>query len=211
MTLLLPGMLLAMHSPVLFGGAKPVPVNPLYFKNPRYGIVLVAIAGPLTNILLALASFGLVVLANRSTFIQQNVPAPILLIILMWCLTGVLTNLVLALFNLIPVPPLDGGKIAMGLLPHSLAVLLSKLENFGLLIMFLLLSSGTVSSYLYPVINFATTRLCSELYAGESVGSCPLLQGNFEGIEERSTTSEKAPAKKPRPRQITEGTQGTQI
>ena len=187
MTLLLPGMLMAMHSPVLFGGAKPVPINPLYFKNPRYGIVLVALAGPLTNIVLALLSFGAVMLANRSTFIQQALPAPVLLIVLMWCLTGVLTNLVLAMFNLIPIPPLDGGKIAMGLLPQSLAVLLSKLESWGLILMFLLLSSGTVSTYLSPVINFATNRLCNELYAGESVGSCPLLRGDFESMTTASS------------------------
>ena len=210
MTLLLPGMLMAMHSPVLFGGAKPVPINPLYFKNPRYGIVLVALAGPLTNIVLALLSFGAVMLANRSTFIQQALPAPVLLIVLMWCLTGVLTNLVLAMFNLIPIPPLDGGKIAMGLLPQSLAVLLSKLESWGLILMFLLLSSGTVSTYLSPVINFATNRLCNELYAGESVGSCPLLRGDFESMTQEST-SQKSMPRKVKPSKITDRTKGTQI
>lgn len=210
MTLILPGMLMAMHSPVLFGGAKPVPVNPLYFKNPRYGIVLVALAGPLTNIALALLSFVVVVVANRSSFIQELLPAPVLLMVLMWCLTGVLTNLVLAMFNLIPIPPLDGGKIAMGLLPHSLAVLLSKLENYGLILMFALLSTGTVSKYLSPVINFATNKLCQELYAGDSNGSCPLLRGDFESIGEEST-SQSPSLKKVTPPKVTNSTQGTQI
>jgi len=210
MTLLLPGLLLVMHSPVLFGGAKPVPVNPLYFKNPRYGIVLVALAGPLTNIVLALISFGAVVLANRSAFIQQILPAPVLLVILMWCLTGVLTNLVLAMFNLIPIPPLDGGKIAMGLLPHSLAVLLSKLETWGLLLMFLLLFSGSVSTYISPVVEFATTRLCNELYSDQSIGSCPLLRGDFESINQDSTSKQPEP-RKAKPTKIVNGTKGTQI
>jgi len=177
MTLLLPGILLLMHSPVLFGGAKPVPVNPLYFKNPRYGIVLVAVAGPLTNIFLALISFGLVVVINRTTLLQGIVPPSLLLLFLMWCLTGVLTNLVLAMFNLIPIPPLDGGKIAMGLLPHPLALMLARLEGWGLFILFALLSSGIVNSYLTPVINFASSRLCSELFTEEDAENCPLFSG----------------------------------
>lgn len=210
MTLLLPGMLMAMHSPVLFGGAKPVPVNPLYFKNPRYGIVLVAVAGPLTNLILSLLSFGAVVLINRSSFIQELLPAPVLLIVLMWCLTGVLTNLVLAMFNLIPIPPLDGGKIALGLLPQSLAVLLSKLENYGLILMFALLFTGSVSKYLSPVIGFATNRLCSELYSGEVNGSCPLLRGDFESVSEESAGQSSGP-KKIKPTKPINATQGTQI
>jgi Zn-dependent protease len=176
MTLILPGLLVLAQSPVLFGGAKPVPINPFYFKNPRYGIVLVAIAGPLTNLTLALLSFGAVVGINRFSLLQELIPAPLLLLILMWCLTGVITNLVLALFNLIPIPPLDGGKIAVGLLPKALAVLLAKLESWGLLLLFLLLSSGSVSAYLSPAITFATKRLCSELYAGDTA-SCPILGG----------------------------------
>ena len=121
----------------------------------------------------------------------------------------------ISFFNLIPIPPLDGGKIAMGLLPHPLAVLLSKLESWGLILMFLLLSSGTVSSYLSPVINFATTRLCHELYSGESTATCPLLRGDFESIEKDSTDQNSLPqnpaTRRTKPTKITDGTKGTQI
>ncbi len=174
MTIILPGLLILMHSPVLFGGAKPVPVNPLYFKNPRRGMVLVAIAGPATNIVLSALSFGFVMAINRY---GDNAPIPPILLVffLMWGLSGVLTNLVLALFNLLPVPPLDGGRIAVGLLPTQAAIALAKLERWGLLIVFLLLSSGAISSYLDPAINFATRRLCNELFED---GRCPLLGGS---------------------------------
>jgi Zn-dependent protease len=170
MTLLLPGMLLLMGSPILFGGAKPVPVNPLYFKNPRRGLVLVALAGPLTNIVLAALSFGLVIILNRSEIVQGLLPAAVLWILLFWGLTGVMVNLVLALFNLLPVPPLDGGKIAVGLLPRNPALALARLEPWGLFIVFALLASGVVSSYLRPALTYTTRAICSELYED---GNCP--------------------------------------
>lgn len=170
MTLMLPGLLLLMGSPILFGGAKPVPVNPLFFKNPRRGLVLVALAGPLTNIVLAALSFALVVLLNRSEAIQAVLPATLLWILLFWGLTGVMINLVLALFNLLPVPPLDGGKIAVGLLPRAPALALARLEPWGLFIVFALLASGTVSTYLRPALVYTSKALCSELYED---GNCP--------------------------------------
>lgn len=172
MTIVLPTLLVLFHSPVLFGGAKPVPINPLYFKNPRRGLVLVAVAGPLTNIVLALISFGLIAVVNRMHLIQKSLPPEVLQLLLLWGLFGMLTNIVLALFNLIPIPPLDGGKIAVGLLPKSLAIMLARLESIGLFIVFALLASGAVSSYLEPAIELATRKVCVELY-GEA--ECPLL------------------------------------
>jgi len=176
MTLLLPGLLLALNSPILFGGAKPVPFNPMYFKNPRWGLIFVAAAGPATNIGLAVISFGLVVLLNRSSFIQSTLPAPLLALLFFWGLAGVMINLVLALFNLIPIPPLDGGKIAVGLLPRALAVQVAKLERWGLIIVFALLFSGGISSYLGPALRYTTMSLCNELF---EEGKCPLLSGNM--------------------------------
>jgi hypothetical protein len=93
----------------------------------------------------------------------------------------------------------------MGLLPHSLAVLLSKLETWGLIILFALLSTGTVSSYLSPVINFAARGLCLELFAGDSLNKCPLLRGDFGLVG-----SDSAPSKSRLP-STESSSQGTQI
>ncbi len=124
-TLMLPALLLLSHSPFLFGYAKPVPVNFRQLREPRSGMVLVALAGPATNILLALAaalSFHLVDLipANASQWTVDNLTNMILI------------NVVLAVFNMMPIPPLDGGRVAVGLLPRPLAVPLSRLEPFGM-------------------------------------------------------------------------------
>jgi Zn-dependent protease len=127
-TLMLPAILLLSHSPFLFGYAKPVPVNFRKLRDPRFGMVLVALAGPVTNILLALAaalSFHLVDLIppNASQWVVDNLKNMILI------------NVVLAVFNMMPIPPLDGGRVAVGLLPRALAVPLSRLEPFGMLIL----------------------------------------------------------------------------
>jgi Zn-dependent protease len=127
-TLLLPGVLLLSHSPFLFGFAKPVPVRFGNLRNPRIGMVLVALAGPATNIILAVA-------AAAASHLLWLVPADYT----QWVLDNLRNmlwfNVVLAIFNMLPIPPLDGGRVAVGLLPRPLAIPLAALEPFGMLIL----------------------------------------------------------------------------
>lgn len=127
-TVILPAMLLFARAPFLFGYAKPVPVNFRNLRDPRIGMVLVALAGPATNILLALVGatgFHLLPLvpATAAQWFADNLK------------NTVLINVVLAVFNMMPIPPLDGGRVAVGLLPRALAVPLARLEPFGMMIL----------------------------------------------------------------------------
>ena len=157
MTILLPAMLIFAGSPVVFGGAKPVPVSAGYFRNPRLGMAIVAIAGPLTNFVLAiLFAILLKLLSVTLGGSADPSPAPALeSLIVQWLFYSVMVNLVLGLFNLIPVPPLDGGRIAVGILPRSLALPLARLEPFGLLILFGLIASGLIDRVISPVLEGA--------------------------------------------------------
>jgi Zn-dependent protease len=127
-TLLLPAILLLSHSPFLFGYAKPVPVNFRALRHPRLDMVWVALAGPATNIALALvaaAALHLLPFAPESAaqWLFDNLK------------NALLINVVLAVFNMLPIPPLDGGRVAVGLLPNVLAIPLSRLEPYGMLIL----------------------------------------------------------------------------
>lgn len=146
MTIILPGFLILSGSPIIFGGAKPVPVNIFNLRNPKRDMAIVAAAGPISNFILA-AIGVLVILGINAVFGLKAV----------WLITfffhWIIINVVLALFNLFPIPPLDGGRIAVGLLPKEIARPYAKLEKYGLLIVVGLLYLKVFDAYLLPVLQ----------------------------------------------------------
>ena len=147
--------------PFLFGYAKPVPVNFGRLKPLRLGMVLVALAGPATNVLLAIISallaHGLYLLPQRANlWATENIQHSILL------------NVVLCVFNLLPLPPLDGGRVAVGLLPRKLALPLARLEPYGMLILmglFLLSYIGPQLGLRFSLLGWLIGGPADALYA----------------------------------------------
>ena len=172
-TIILPLILVISNAPFLFGYAKPVPVNPFHFKNPKKDGLLVALGGPLSNLSLALASgilLRLLLFLNPdlaylskiggSFMAQGGVSVSILGPVYLILEFSVVINTLLAVFNLIPIPPLDGGRVLMGLLPNQLSEALGRVEPFGFIIILGLifldpfgLTSTIISTAMYGLIH----------------------------------------------------------
>jgi len=154
-TLLIPTLLIISGAPFIFGYAKPVPVNFAKLNNPKSDMVWVALAGPLTNLALAFLSVGLlsimIHLPDSLLWFTQPLAAMLQ--------ASVIINVVLFVVNLIPLPPLDGGRVAVGLLPNSLAYQLEKVEPYGFFILIGLLMLGVFQSVLGPIIFGMTNTL----------------------------------------------------
>lgn len=154
MTVLLPVMLIALNAPFVFGAAKPVPVNPRNYRNYRKGDIIVSLAGIATNLALFVVSalaFALVGLVGRGVPVLQTSLA-ILQQMAFW---GMALNLVLAFFNLIPIPPLDGSHVLKQVLPPAAGMQFRQLYALGLIPILLVvwLLPGVVTTFLWPVFQ----------------------------------------------------------
>ena len=159
-SILVPGMLLLSGSGVLFGWAKPVPVTPENFRDRRMGDITVSLAGPASNVLLAL---GLAVVLGLARLFAgaDGIPEAVFAL----CTYGILLNLVLAVFNLLPIPPLDGSHVVANLLPRPAAYTYRSLGQYGLLIVFLLMFiPGLLGTIFLPA------RVATELLVRAAMG-----------------------------------------
>lgn len=145
-TIILPGLLLLTGTGFIFGWAKPVPVDARNFKNPRKDMAWVALAGPVSNLLMAIAW---ALLARLGVLIKVEA---ISLPLIYMGVAGISINLVLALINLLPIPPLDGSRVVTGILPNYWAWQYNRLERYGFIILLVLLYTRILNAILeYPM------------------------------------------------------------
>lgn len=158
-TIIIPLVLIISNAPFLFGYAKPVPVNFQNLKNPKRDMIWVALAGPMMNLLLALGCilFLKAALPLLSAMAGGSAESPVVDFftpVALMAKNGVLINIVLAVFNAFPLPPLDGGRVLVGLLPEPQSSLLARIEPFGFLVLFVLLMTKTLDNVIGPPTDF---------------------------------------------------------
>ena len=139
---------------ILFGWAKPVPVNFANLRNPKKDMLWVAAAGPFTNLLMAL---GWALALKFGAGLAPGSSVAVWLVLSAAC--GIFVNVILMVLNLLPLPPLDGGRIAVSLLPHRLAWKFAQIERYGFMILIALLFTGVLGIILWPLINLSISGI----------------------------------------------------
>ncbi len=147
-TIILPALLFFLQAGFIFGWAKPVPVNFSNLRNPKKDMLWVALAGPGANLLMAI--FWTILYSN-----QQLVPSIGQNFIGVMAVAGIQINIVLMVLNLLPLPPLDGGRVAVSLLPYPWSSKLAGLERYGFFILIFLLATGLLGAILSPLIRIS--------------------------------------------------------
>jgi len=142
-------LFLAMVSPFVLGWAKPVPIEPRYFKSPLLDMGLVAVAGPVSNFFMA--CFWAMFIQLVTMLMERS---DLLVFLAEMGKNGIIINIVLMVLNLLPIPPLDGGRVVAGILPPNLAIPYMQLERFGMVIILLLLVSGILGKIMWPIVLY---------------------------------------------------------